>query len=61
MKFENCYANKFKKNTTSIHFSLLQVCPSMTPFLFAVLFIPSGNVFSSFFYVSLSMVAFPNV
>ena len=33
----------------------------MPPFVLAVLFIPSFNVFSGYFYVSLSLVAVPTV
>ena len=41
----------------AIRFSLLEVCPSVPPFVLAVLFIPSFNVFSGYFYVSLTSVA----
>ena len=40
-----------------IHFNLLQVCLSEPPFVYAVLFIPSSTVVSSYFYVSVNMVA----
>ena len=35
--------------------------PSVPSFVFAVLFIPSFNVLSSYFYISLSLVAVPTV
>ena len=41
----------------SIRFNLLQVCPSVPPFVFAVLFISSIHVLSCYFYVALSLVA----
>ena len=44
-----------------IHFNLLQVCLSEPPFVFAVLFIPSSTVVSSYFYVSVNMVAVSSV
>ena len=44
-----------------IHFNLLQVCLSEPPFAFAVLFIPSSTVVSSYFYVSVNMVAVSSV
>ena len=34
-------ADKFSKPKIAIHFNLLQVCPSVPPFLIVVLFIPS--------------------
>ena len=38
-------------------FNVLQVSPSVPPFVFDVLFIPSFHVLSCYFYVSLSLVA----
>ena len=35
---KNCWANKFSKTTIAIFFNLLQVCPSVPPFVFTVLF-----------------------
>ena len=46
----------FKKTTVPIHFNLPHVCPSVPSFIFAVLFIPSFNFLSGYFYVSLSLV-----
>ena len=46
--------NKFSKTTVLICFNLPQVCPSMHSFVFAVLSIPSFNVLSGYFYVSLN-------
>ena len=40
-----------------IYFNFLQFCPSLPPFAFAFLFKPSFNVLSSYFYVSLDLVA----
>ena len=42
----------FQKPTILIRLNLLQVCPSMPTFVFAVKLIPSYNVFSDSFYVS---------
>ena len=42
---------RFKKPTISIRFNLLQVCPSVLPFVFSVLKIPSFNVLSDYVYV----------
>ena len=47
------------KKAFNIHFNLLQVCPSVPPFVFAVLFILSFYVLWCYFYVSLSLVAVP--
>ena len=46
----------FQKTTISIRFNLLQVSPSLPPFRFAMIFIPSCHVLSSYFCVSLSLV-----
>ena len=52
----------FKWPTIAIRFNLLQVCPSMPPFVFTVLFlIPSSNFLSGNFNVSLNLVAALNV
>ena len=37
------------------------MCPSVPSFLFAVLFVPSFNVLSGYFYVSLILVVVPTV
>ena len=42
-------------------FNLFQLCPSVSPFVFVVLFTPSFHVLSSYFYVSLSLVAVPTI
>ena len=47
---------KFAAQTVSL-INLLQLCPSVPLFLFAVLFIPSFYVNPSYFHVSLSFVA----
>ena len=47
---KNCWRNMFSKTTIAILFNLHQVCPSVPTFVFAVLFIPSFNVLSSFLY-----------
>ena len=48
-------ANRFSKTIIAILLNLLHICPSM-PLLYAVLFIPF-IVLSSYFHVSLSLVA----
>ena len=40
----------FQKPTIAIRFYLLQVCPSVPPFVFAALFIPSFHVLSGLFF-----------
>ena len=40
---------------------LLQLCPSVLPFVFAVLSLPSFNFLSGYFYVSLNFVAVTSV
>ena len=47
----------FQKPTISIRFNLLQVCPSMSTFVFALLLISFFNVLSDYFYVSLNLMA----
>ena len=42
-----------------MRFNLLQVCPSVSLFVFAVLFITSFDVSSGYFYVALNSVAVP--
>ena len=57
-------AKKFSKTTIAIRFDLLQVSPSVPPFEFATLlrkFIPSFNVLSGYFYVSLNFVTVSHV
>ena len=49
------------KRSIVIRLSLLQVCPSVSPFVYAVLFTPSFHVLSGYFYVSLSLVAVPTI
>ena len=44
-----------------VRFDLLPVCPSVPTFVFAVLLIPSFNILSDYFYVSLNLVAVPTV
>ena len=57
LKF-NCKANKFSKTTNTIHSNHLQLCQSMPPFVFAVLFKPRIHVLSGYiFFGSLSLVA----
>ena len=51
----------FQKPTTTIRFNLLEVCPSVPPFVFAVLFLPSFNVLSCYFCVLLNLEAVPRV
>ena len=51
----------FAKPAIAIRFNLLQVCPSVQPFAFAVIFIPSFHVFSAYFYISLSLQQVPTV
>ena len=62
--FSNKYTVRlisFQKPTISVRFNLLQVCPSVPTFVFAVLLLPSFNVLSGYFFVSLNSVAVPNV
>ena len=60
----NHYANKFSKKeptqfqSASIFFKF---CPSVSPFVFAVLFILSINALRSYFYVSFTLVAVTTV
>ena len=42
-----------------MRFNLLQVCPSASLFISAVLFTSSFNVLSGYFYVALNSVAVP--
>ena len=49
------------KPAIAIHFNLLQVCLSVPPFVFAVLFKPSLIVVSGNFYVSVNMVTVSSV
>ena len=51
----------FQKPTTANRFNLLEVCPSVPPFVFAVLFLPSFNVLSCYFCVLLNLEAVPRV
>ena len=44
-----------------VRFDLLPVCPAVPTFVFAVLLIPSFNILSDYFYVSLNLVAVPTV
>ena len=45
----------------AIRFNLLQVCPFVPSFVFAVLFISPFNVLLCFLFISLSLVAVHNV
>ena len=49
---EKLLVNKFS-TTNAIRFNFLQVCPSAILFVFVVLFEPSWNILSGYFYVSL--------
>ena len=51
----------FQNPTTEIRFNLLHVCPFVPTFVFAVLLLPSFNVLSGYFFVSLNSVAVPTV
>ena len=51
----------FQKPTTAIRFNLLEGCPSVAPFVFAALFLPSFNVFSGYICVLLNLEAVPKV
>ena len=61
MNSEKLLGKQFFKTTISIRFNLLQVCPSVFPFVFAVLFTVSFNVLNSYFYDSLNLVAVSTV
>ena len=50
-----------QKPAILVRFNLLQVCPSVPTFVFAVLLIPSFNILSNYFYVSPNLVAVPIV
>ena len=56
MNFAKLGLTSFQKTTISIRFNLLQVSPSLPPFTFAMIFIPSSHVLSSHFCVPLSLV-----
>ena len=56
MNFAKLGLTSFQKTTISIRFNLRQVSPSLPPFTFAMIFIPSSHVLSSYFCVSLSLV-----
>ena len=45
----------FQTPTTAFRFNLLEVCPCMSPFVIAVLFILSSYVLSVYFYLSLNL------
>ena len=54
--------NELWKTAIAIRFNLLQVCPSLTPFLFVAWFIPYSYLFECcFFKVSLNLAAVPSV
>ena len=59
----NVTKNKIElwKTAIAILFNLLQVCPSVTPFLFVAWFIPYSNFFNVFLKVSLNLAAVPSV
>ena len=46
-----------QKPRFAIHFNLLQVCSSVPPFVFILLFIPFSNVLKGYFYVSPNLEA----
>ena len=58
---QNCQPKKFSETPITIRFFLIQVYPSMPLFVLGVLFKPSFNVLSGYFYVSLYLVAVLNV
>ena len=53
--------NFLKTHNCNPLFNLLEVCPSVPPFVFAVLFLPSFNVLSCYFCVLLNLEAVPRV
>ena len=55
--FQTYTNNKNNLCKTVKCFNLLQVCPCVPPFVFAVLFISSIHVLNCYFYVALSLVA----
>ena len=62
MNFENLLAYKFSKTTIAICFNLIQVCPSVSPFVFAVVFFLRLTDFEQLcLCVSLNLVAVPSV
>ena len=58
---ENIYADKFSKSTLQSASIFFKVFPSVLPFVFAVLFLPSFHVLSSYIHVSFSLLAVPTV
>ena len=58
---KNCNVKKFSKTTVSIRLNLLQVYPSVNPFVFAVLLIPFFNILSGYCHVWLNSVTVPTV
>ena len=48
---KNCWANKFSKNTISIQFNFLLICPSLPPLAFAAIFISPFHVLYSYLYM----------
>ena len=52
MNFEKLLG--YDEPTTASRFNLLEVCPCMSPFVIAVLFILSSYVLSGYFYMSLN-------
>ena len=50
-----------QKPAILVPFNILPVCPSVLTFVFAVLLIPSFNILSDYFYVSLNLEAVPIV
>ena len=61
MNFEIIRLTSFQKPAISVRFNLLQVCPSVFSFVFAVLVILSLKVLSDYFYVSLNLVSVSTV
>ena len=53
MNFEKLLG--YDEPTTASRFNLLEVCPCMSPFVIAVLFILSSYVLSVYFYLSLNL------
>ena len=45
---KNCLANKISKTPVAIRFNLRRVCPSLSSFIFASLFINSFNFLSGY-------------
>ena len=60
LTLKNCWTRKnVSKTTIAILFN--QVHPSVPPFVYAALFIPSFNILRGYFSVSLNLLAVPSV